>query len=172
MKAFLAARDLLFECREDYERARREFRWPRLTTFNWALDYFDDYARGNRQTALWIAEDGGADHRISFEEMSRRSNQVARFLRRRGVERGDRIILMLPNVAATWEMILAAMKLGAVVIPAATLLTTEDLRDRLERGKARHVVAMAGATERFAKLPGDYTRIVVSDGVHGEVAGW
>jgi acetyl-CoA synthetase len=103
--------------------------------------------------------------------MSRRSNQVARFLRRQGVKRGDRIILMLPNVAATWEVILAAMKLGAVVIPAATLLTTEDLRDRLERGKARHVVAMGAATERFAKLPGDYTRIVV-DGVDGEAEGW
>jgi len=168
LKAFLSARQLLVECRMDYERARREFRWPELTTFNWALDYFDDYARGNQRTALWIVEDNGAEVKLSFEEVSRRSNQVANFLRRQGVQRGDRIILMLPNVAATWEMILAAMKLGAVVIPAATLLTTEDLRDRLERGKARHVVAMAAATERFAKLPGDYTRIVVD----GEAAGW
>jgi acetyl-CoA synthetase len=171
LKAFLSARQLLVECRADYERARREFRWPQLGAFNWALDYFDDYARGNRKTALWIAEESGAEVKISFEDMSRRSNQVARFLRRQGVKRGDRIILMLPNVAATWEVILAAMKLGAVVIPAATLLTTEDLRDRLERGKARHVVAMGAATERFAKLPGDYTRIVV-DGVDGEAEGW
>jgi acetyl-CoA synthetase len=148
LKAFLAARDFLFECREDYDRARREFRWPQLTTFNWALDYFDEYARGNRQTALWIVEEGGAELKLSFEEMSRRSNQVARFLRRQGVRRGDRIILMMPNIAATWETILAAMKLGAVVIPAATLLTTEDLRDRLERGKARHGVAMAAEAAR------------------------
>ncbi len=168
LKAFLAGRDFLFACREDYARARREFRWPELTAFNWALDYFDDYARGNRQTALRIVEEAGAEVKLSFEDISRRSNQVANFLRRQGVRRGDRIILMLPNVAATWETILAAMKLGAVVIPAATLLTTEDLRDRLERGKARHVVAMAAATERFAKLPGEYTRIVVD----GEAAGW
>ena len=168
LKAFLEARDFLFECREDYERARREFRWPQLTTFNWALDYFDHYARGNRQTALWIVEEGGAEQKISFEEMSRRSSQVAWFLQRQGVQRGDRIILMLPNVAATWETILAAMKLGAVVIPAAALLTTEDLRDRLERGKARHVVAMAAAVEKFARLPGDYTRLVVD----GEAEGW
>jgi acetyl-CoA synthetase len=175
LAAFLSARDFLFECREDYARACREFRWPQLSTFNWALDYFDEYARGNRQAALWIVEEGGPDsnkeQKISFDEMSRRSNQVARFLRRQGVRRGDRIILMLPNVAATWETILAAMKLGAVVIPAATLLTAEDLRDRLERGQARHVVAMGAATERFAQLPGDYSRIVV-DGVDGEAAGW
>ncbi len=171
LKAFLSARQILVECRADYERARRDFRWPELGEFNWALDYFEYYARGNNKTALWIVDDSGEEVKISFEEMSRRSNQVARFLRGQGVGRGDRIILMLPNVAATWEMILAAMKLGAVVIPAATLLTTEDLRDRLERGKAKHVVAMAAATERFAKLPGDYSRIVV-DGAGGEAAGW
>jgi acetyl-CoA synthetase len=168
LKAFLAARDFLFACREDYERAYREFRWPRLDRFNWALDYFDSYAEGNKKTALWILDDRGGELKLSFEEMSRRSNRVANFLRRHGVRRGDRIIVMLPNVAATWETILAAMKLGAVVIPAATLLTVEDLRDRLERGKARHVVAIASATESFAKLPGDYTRIVVD----GEAKGW
>jgi acetyl-CoA synthetase len=179
-KAFLAARELLLDCGGDYERARREFRWPQLGAFNWALDYFDEFARGNRQAALWIVEEGAdgkqSEHKISFEEISRRSNQVAGFLRRQGVERGDRIILMLPNVPATWETILAAMKLGAVVIPAATLLTTEDLHDRLERGKARHVVATVAATEKFAKLPGDYTRIVVGEGVgggiDGEISGW
>ena len=171
LASFLAARNFLFAAREDYARARREFRWPQLTHFNWALDYFDDYAHGNKTTALWTVGDDGTEQKISFEEMARRSNQVARFLRRQGVRRGDRIILMLPNVAATWESILAAMKLGAVVIPAATLLTTEDLRDRLERGKARHVVAMAAAAEKFAKLPGDYSRIVVG-GVDGEAAGW
>ena len=168
LKAFLSARQVLVECRKDYERARREFRWPELGEFNWALDYFDYYARDNHKTALWIVDDAGGEVKLSFEEMSRRSNQVARFLRKQGVQRGDRVILMLPNVPATWEVILAAMKLGAVLIPAATLLTTEDLKDRLERGKAKHVVATAAATERFAKLPGNYTRIAVD----GEAAGW
>ena len=168
LKAFLSARQVLVECRKDYERARREFRWPELGEFNWALDYFDYYARDNNKTALWIVDEAAGEVKLSFEELSRRSNQVARFLRRQGVERGDRIILMLPNVAATWEVMLAAMKLGAVVIPAATLLTTEDLRDRLDRGKAKHVVAMAAAAERFSKLPGNYTRILAD----GEAAGW
>jgi len=168
LKAFLSARQVLVECRKDYERARREFRWPELGEFNWALDYFDYYARDNNKTALWIVDEAAGEVKLSFEELSRRSNQVARFLRRQGVERGDRIILMLPNVAATWEVMLAAMKLGAVLIPAATLLTTEDLRDRLDRGKAKHVVAMAAAAERFSKLPGNYTRILAD----GEAAGW
>lgn len=72
LKAFLAARDYLLEHREDYEKVRREFRWPRLTEFNWALDYFDGCARENSKPALWIIEDDGSELKLSFAEMSRR----------------------------------------------------------------------------------------------------
>ena len=52
------------------------------------------------------------------------------------IQRGDRILLMLGNVVPLWETMLAAMKLGVVVIPATTLLTAEELADRVERGRA------------------------------------
>jgi len=78
--------------------------------------------------------DQGRDIQVSFSALSARSNQVANFPRRQGVRRGDRLIVMLPNVIAMWETLLAAMKLGAVVIPAASLLTASDLRDRFSRG--------------------------------------
>jgi acetyl-CoA synthetase len=168
LKSFVAARDFLFRHREDYETASRDFRWPQLTQFNWALDYFDTYAQGNNKTALWILDDSGQELKLSFLEMSQRSNQVANFLRQRGVGRGDRLVVMLPNVVAIWEVMLAAMKLGAIVIPAATLLTVEDLRDRFERGNARHVIATSAAVDRFANLAGDYTRIIVD----GQAPGW
>src|SRR5512135_2052692 len=127
LDAFLKARDFLLQHREDYDTAYRDFRWPQLDEFNWALDYFDGYARDNRKTGLWIVEDGGAETRLSFADLSARSNQVANFLRKRGVDRGDRIVVMLPNVVAIWEIMLAALKLGAIVVPAATLLTESDL---------------------------------------------
>ncbi|PYX93204.1 MAG: AMP-dependent synthetase [Acidobacteria bacterium] len=168
LKAFLAAREFLFKHREDYETAYRDFRWPQLNQFNWALDYFDAYARGNNKPALWIVDENGPEVKLSFAEMSRRSNQVANFLRQQGVRRAERIIVQLPNLVAIWEIMLAALKLGAIVIPAATLLTPDDLRDRLERGKARHVITLPGLTEKFATLGGDYTRIVVG----GEAEGW
>jgi hypothetical protein len=155
LKAFLAARQFLLQHREDYETVYRDFRWPNLDQFNWALNYFDSYARDNNKPALWIVDENGPEVKLSFAEMSRRSNQVANFLRRQGVRRGDRIIVQLPNVVAIWEIMLAALKLGAVVIPAATLLTVADLRDRLERGKARHVVTLPSLAE---KLAGHLTR--------------
>ena len=118
-----AARDFLLDHREDYETAYREFRWPEFETFNWALDWFDAVAsEASQRPALWIVEEDGAEVRRSFGELSARSNRVASWLRGEGVERGDRIIVMLGNQVELWETILAAMKLGAVVIPATPLL--------------------------------------------------
>ena len=134
---FLQARDFLVINRDDYETAYRDFRWPHLEQFNWALDYFDVYARGNSRPALRVVADSGQTEEYSYADMSRRSNQVANFLRGLGVRRGDRLLVMLPNVAALWELTLAAIKLGAVVSPATTLLTQADLHDRIERGETK-----------------------------------
>src|SRR5262249_16019788 len=128
--AFRDARNFLFAWRGDYDTAYRDFRWPRLDRFNWALDHFDPMAQGNDNPALWIATEGADEVKITFAQMSQRSNRVANFLRALSVRRGDRILLMLGNVAPLWEVMLAAMKLGAVVIPATTLLSRDDLIDR------------------------------------------
>ncbi len=149
--AFLEARDFLFAHRSDYATAYRDFRWPVLDRFNWALDYFDPMAHGNDRPALWIINEGGSEHKLTFAEMAQRSNQVANFLRGLGVRRGDCILLMLGNVVPLWETMLAAIKLGAVVIPATTLLTRDDLLDRFDRGCARHVVTSAGQCRQVCR---------------------
>jgi acetyl-CoA synthetase len=167
-EAFLAARDFLLRHREDYDIAFRDFRWPELDRFNWALDYFDPMARGNDRPGLWIVNEGGGDAKLSFAELSERSNRIANYLRGLGVKRGDRVLLMLGNVVPLWETMLAAMKLGAVIIPATTLLTRDDLIDRFERGRVRHVIAGADNAPKFAEVPGSYTRIAVG----GSAEGW
>lgn len=165
---FHQARDLLFKLRERHADAVSQFRWPRLQQFNWAIDHFDVIAQGNDSTALWIVEADGRQYRSSFAQLSTRSAQVANFLRAHGVKRGERILLMLGNEPALWECMLAAMKLGAVVIPATSLLTPEDLRDRLDRGRVMHVIAGVANAPKFDDLEGSYGRILVG----GSRAGW
>jgi acetyl-CoA synthetase len=169
LKSFLAARDFLLAHRDDYETAYRGFRWPQLDTFNWALDYFDVYARGNAKPALRIVDDSGPELKLSYDEISQRSNRVANFLREHGVRRRERIVVQLSNQVAMWEIMLAAMKLGAVVIPAATQLTAGDLRDRLQRGEARHLVTEIGLIDKHAALGSDHTRIVVGGSEKGHI---
>ncbi len=167
---FRSARDFLLEHREDYTAAYEGFRWPRPEHFNWALDWFDVIADGNDRTALHIVEEDGREVRVSFAEMSARSDRVANRLREWGVGPEDRILVMLGNQVELWETALAAMKLRAVVIPATTLLGPADLRDRVDRGRVRHVIVRAEDTGKFDDVPGDYTRVAV--GGDGPVPGW
>src|ERR1044072_6511795 len=146
---FLRARDLLVRLRTDHEAAVREFRWPELPEFNWVSDYFDVYAAGNAREALVIVDDAGAVTALSFAELAERSRRVTRFLARLGVGRGDRVLVMLSNVAPLWETLLGAARLGAVVIPATTQLTPADVTDRLPRGPARCAGGGSPATGRL-----------------------
>jgi len=176
MTTFQEARAFLLKHRTDYDAAVKGFRWPDPVPFNWALDWFDAVlaqdADSRNRTALWIIDAAsGHETKLAFAELSRRSNQVANFLRARGLKRGDHLLLLLGNVVPLWETMLAAMKLGVVVIPATTLLTSDELRDRLERGRARAVVATQDQVAKFEKLGGaDLVRIVV--GSSAAQQGW
>ena len=125
-------------------------------------------AHGNDATALHIVGEDGSEVKRSFAELSARSGQVANWLRAQGVQRGDRVLLMLGNELALWELMLACIKLGAVMIPATMLLTPDDLQDRLERGNVRHVAVASDHAAKFAGLAGSYTHIAVG----APVAGW
>src|SRR5580704_13256386 len=176
MTTFQEARTFLLKHRTDYETAVRDFRWPDPMPFNWALDWFDAelarYPESRDRPALWIVDAGNnRETKLSFAALSRRSNQVANFLRAQGLERGDHLLLLLGNVIPLWETMLAAMKLGVVVIPATTLLTPDELHDRLDRGRARVVVATQDQVAKFRGLGGDnLIRIVV--GASAKHDGW
>ena len=165
---FLAARDFLLTHRTDYKSAVAAFRWPSMESFNWALDYIDLVARGNTRPALVVVDEDGTERMCTFQEISKRSSQVASFFRTLGMQRGDRLLLMLGNEVALWEIFLACIKLGVVVIPATTLLAAEDILDRFERGRVTHVVAGAEATSKFGDIAQPFTRISVGNPASNE----
>jgi len=152
---FRAARDLLLARRTDLAAACAAFEWPRLEHFDWATDWFDRVARDNDAPALHIVEASGAEAKLSYRELSRRSSQVAAFLRGLGARPGDRMLLMLGNEVPLWETMLAAIRLGVVVIPATTLLSGPDLADRLARGRVRWIVTNGTGLARVSELPAD-----------------
>jgi acetyl-CoA synthetase len=162
---FRAARDELLGLSGSYEKAVETFAWPLIDgPFNWAVDYFDAMARGNDACALWIVEEDGSEQRYSFDEMAHRSDQVAAWLAAQGVGRGDPVMLMLGNQVELWESMLAAMKLGAVIMPTASAAGSADLADRISRGGARWVITNAADAAKFDGVPGDYGKILVDSG--------
>ncbi|MFM6930343.1 MAG: AMP-binding protein [Bdellovibrio sp.] len=151
---FKEARDFLISHRTDYEIAYKNYRQPPLEKFNWALDWFDVLAKNNSQTALWIVRNHHGqwlDQKISYQEMSSRSNKVARYFQKLGMKRGDSILIMLPNVLPLWETILAVMKLGGIVVPTSTQATEADLQDRVQRGNIKFLLTDVEGSEKVEK---------------------
>ncbi|WP_125098199.1 AMP-binding protein [Leucobacter chromiireducens] len=160
--AFFAARDQLLACAGDPARARAEFRWPDVgAEFNWAHDVFDVIAEGNDTVALWIAEEDGSEQQLTFAELKRRSDQVAGWLRATGARRGDVAMLMLGNRVELWEIMLAAMKIGVVILPTSVVLGAAELEDRVARGRVNWVFAAPEDAVKFAEVPGNYRGIGV-----------
>ncbi|MGW5118012.1 AMP-binding protein [Streptomyces noursei] len=162
-REFRAARDLLLRHAGDQDAARKAFRWPRPRHFNWAIDWFDRIAEGNDRVALDVVGQG----ELTFQELSRRSDRVASWLLSQGVRRGDVVMLLMDNRTELWELMLALIKVRAVVAPAFITISPEELRTRIGRAGAQHVIADHRVVPGLA-VDGLQTKIIVG----GEHEGW
>ena len=162
------ARDLLISLRGRHEEALEQFAWPDVgEQFNWGVDWFDAIARGNDGPALVVVGEDGTSEEISFDAMAARSDRVGRWLLDRGVGRGDPVLLMLGNQVELWDVMLAVMKIGAVIVPTATAAGAADLADRVARSGARAVVTTPDQTAKFTELDAALVRVSV-----GPADGW
>lgn len=151
LEDFLALRNFIASG-PDYETCKREFKWPHLVKFNWALDYFDYIANGNNNLALICADESGFERRVTFDEMRRRSNQVANFLKDLGLQKGDRVMVMMENSVYLYEILLGLMKAGGVIIPAATMLPTDDVADRIQSANIKILFVDSEYVEKLTKV--------------------
>ena len=157
---FRAARDFLLENRENFETAYERFRWPELTEFNFALDWFDKLAElpeRKDQDALLIVEQDGSKTRLSFAELSARSSQTANWFRKLGMKRGDRFMVMLDNQVELWEAMLASFKVGAVLLPTTTMLSAAGLQERVDRAQISWALTNPKNSSKFLHVSGDFT---------------
>jgi len=172
---FLRARNFLIENRTNYEKAYRDFRWPELEDFNWAFDWFDVMAENNSNVALWLQADqpdqgdraSSMDTKLTFAQLSERSSQVASFLKILGINKGDRILVALPNVAPLWDLMLAAMKLGAVLVPTSVQVPAHEILERIRRAQVKMVITDEERISKFSdfsdKLSKDLIRVLVGN---------
>lgn len=161
-RAFFEARDQLLALAGQPARQREEFVWPDVgDSFNWAHDVFDVIAAGNDDVALHIVEADGSELKRTFAEMKQRSDQVAQWLLTQGARKGDTAMLMLGNRVELWEIMLAAMKIGVVMLPTSVVLGPQELTDRVARGQVDWVFAVPEDAMKFTSVPGKFKGIGV-----------
>ncbi|AKV58389.1 AMP-binding protein [Corynebacterium riegelii] len=170
---FREARDKLQSLQFDYETAYETFEWPRFDEFNFAIDWVDqigsDPASKDRE-ALVITEIDGTETRRTYEDLARRSSQVANWLLDSGAKRGDRVMLLLGNQVELWESMLACIKAGLVINPATVMLGAADLEDRTTRAEISWVITNAEDAVKFDEVAGDFTIIQCGDDPNAQQA--
>nr|XP_020655253.1 acyl-coenzyme A synthetase ACSM3, mitochondrial-like [Pogona vitticeps]XP_020655254.1 acyl-coenzyme A synthetase ACSM3, mitochondrial-like [Pogona vitticeps]XP_020655255.1 acyl-coenzyme A synthetase ACSM3, mitochondrial-like [Pogona vitticeps] len=157
----------------DYESIHREYKPEVPEFFNFAKDVVDKWAEaemgGRRPSnpALWWVSEEGDQVQWSFVEMALASKKAARVLSEQcGLQKGDRVILILPRIPEWWLLNVACIRTGTILIPGTTQLTEKDLLYRLKASKARCIITdhiLAPTVEAVAsKCPSLECKLIVS----------
>jgi acyl-coenzyme A synthetase/AMP-(fatty) acid ligase len=170
----------------DYLATRASFRLEVPEVYNYARDVVDARAatEPDKLALLAVGPDGGDARRFSFADLATSSDRAARFLAGLGVAKGDRVLVMLPRVPDWYDVVLGCIKLGAIPMPATTLLTPRDIAYRVNSAEASVVVVDAEGTIKVNQVAGDCpslrTRVYLAGGGYGglpeeasgEAGGW
>lgn len=165
-RKFREARDLLLNTPDPRE-AHAKFQWPDFDYFNWATDWFDAVVSKNKHEALWIVGPT-SDKPVTFKELVTRSNQVAAWLQIIGIAEGERVLIVLRNGVPLYEVLLACMKVGAVVIPTYVSISPSEVADRVKRGSIQHLIAEADIAKNLGNIADMKSRV----SVNGLTDGW
>lgn len=144
LESFLSVRELVTSF-PSYEIARKEFKWPILGKWNWAVQYFDGYIvdRANWPAVIWV-DDGLLESNdrieLSYHKLKEESNKLALGLEARGYSKGDTVLVMTGNVPELYTIFLALLKTGMPAVPATILLTPDDVLDRVNRAGIKAVI--------------------------------
>jgi acetyl-CoA synthetase len=158
--------DTLLPSGARYEDVYARFRWTVPPAYNIAVDVCDRHAGDRSRVALVHEDDAGRVSEHTFAEFRARSNQLARVLASLGIERGDRVAIVLPQRPETAVAHLASYKLGAIALPLSTLFGPEALEYRLRDAGAKVVVTDDESLERVlasAKGLPALTRVISVD---------
>ena len=159
----------------DYLATRASFRLEVPERYNYARDVVDAWAarEPGKLALLAVGPDGGDPRRFSFADLARSSDRAARFLAGQGVDKGDRVFVMLPRIPDWYDVVLGCIKLGAVPMPATTLLTPRDIAYRLNSAEASVVVVDAEGTTKVNQVAADCpslrTRVYLAGGGYGGI---
>src|SRR5678815_5764066 len=125
--------------------------------FNFARDVMERWARErpNEMALWWVNESDGSEQKISFGQMAGHFRRATTFFHTIGIQRGDRVLIILPRLPQWWIAMLGLVRLGAVPIPGTPLLTQKDIRYRIEAAEARAVITDADGAAKMEGLTVD-----------------
>jgi len=143
--------------------------------FNFAFDVVDALAeqQPEKLAMLHISEDM-TERRFTFQDVKKESARAANYFKSLGIQRGDRVMLVLKRHYQYWFAMMGLHKLGAVAIPATNQLLEKDFTYRFNAANVKAILCTAdgevsdAVDEAAAKCPCVTHKILVG----GKKEGW
>jgi len=161
-------REMKIEKMQDYAQMARDFTLDLPKHFNFGCDVVDEQADRKDKPALIWCNEAGEEHRFSFSDIKRQSNQLANLLRREGIRKGDRILILLPRLPQWQISMIACLKIGAIPIPCIEMLTPKDITYRIADSGAIGAITTKINCDKFIESVTLKIRIVIG----GNTPGW
>lgn len=123
----------------------------------------------DRKALLWVDEHG-MQKDVTYDKLMKNANKIGNAFYEQGLEKGDRILVMIPRLIEAYQVYIAALKAGLVVIPSSEMLRTKDLQYRISHGEVRAVVSYHPYTEQFLDVK-EFNQLITFS-VGGSKEGW
>ncbi len=156
----------------DYDQTYKEFEWEVPEYFNFAGDVIDKWAEDPDKLAMWWVDDDGNEVKKTFADISRASKQFANVLKDQGVGQGDVVMVILPRNYEWWEVFTACIRMGALLAPGTTQLTSKDLDYRANTAKAACIVTNEEIAAKFDEVEDQCPTVKARVIVGGRREGW
>jgi acetyl-CoA synthetase len=141
--------------------------------FNFGFDVIDGWANKDRNklAMIWVNQDG-VEEKFTFWDLMRLSNQIVNIMIKYGVNKGDRVLIMLPRVPEWWTFTIALIKRGAVYCPAPTMLTSHDLKYRINIADIKMVITSQEHAEKIDEIAKECPSLSCKIVIDGKRQGW
>jgi len=157
----------------DYEKTYREFKWEIPEYYNFGFDGIDRWAEDRTKLALISVDNTGFNAvRHTFYDLMRLSNQFANVLLRMGMNREDRVLLMLPRIPEWYIAMMGMIKLGAIPMPTSVLVTPEDVKFRINQSEAVLAITTLEYVTKVAEVQHECPSLRHLIVVGGKCHGW
>ncbi len=141
--------------------------------YNFGFDVIDAWAKKDRNklAMIWVNQQG-KEEKFSFLDLSNLSNKAANILLKYNINKGDRVLVMLPRIPEWWIFAIALIKLGAVFAPCPTMLTPRDIKYRINKGKFRMIITDIENAPKVEEICNECPTLTVRFLADGDLNGW
>jgi len=157
----------------DYDQTYKNFHIDVPEYFNFGFDVIDAWANKDRNklAMIWLNQEG-VEKKFTFWDLMRMSNQIVNMFVKYGINKGDRVLIMLPRVPEWWTFTIAMIKRGAVYCPAPTMLTEKDLKYRINIADIKMVITSTEHADKIDAIKNECPSLTCRMLTDGKREGW